>query len=318
MKAVAADSSGQLIDAWLEYLWLERGLSDSSLNSYRSDLRQFRHWLGERQAVAADSDLTQVRSEDLAAWLTDRLASGQAPSSIARMFSALRNFFAWYSSEHKTDNPCANLPGMRQPRYLPHVLSGAQIEQLFAAVPVASTRGIRDSARGLRDSARGLRDRAMLEMMYAAGLRVSELVALQLPQLDLDRGVVRLSGKGAKERLGLLGEEAVHWQRRYLSEARGELAAPGCDYLYPGRGDKPLTRQAFWYLVRRYAESAGIGPVTPHSLRHSFATHLLENGSDLRVIQMLLGHSDLSTTQIYTQVGNSKLRELHKEHHPRG
>ena len=298
MKEAPSPPDGHpLAEAWLEHLWLERGLSENSLDAYRSDLKGFAHWLDDR-------DLADAGASDLVAYLSRCLSSGQAGSTVARVLSVLRGFYGWHSREHDTPNPGMGLSTIKQARHLPRVMSVEEVERLLEAVPL--------------DSARGLRDRAMLELAYASGLRVSELVNLKLGQLDLNRGVVRLFGKGARERLGLLGEQAIRWQTRYLEQARPELADAGCEYLYPGRGSRPLSRQAFWHLVRRYAAKAGLDAISPHSLRHSFATHLLENGSDLRVIQLLLGHADLSTTQIYTRVGDRQLFELHREHHPRG
>lgn len=301
MSASGVAGVGDPVEIWLEHLWLEKGLKDNSREAYRSDLKMFRRWLPK---YSGENDLSRVEPRDLMAYLSHRLASGQAPSSTLRSCAALRSFFAWFSMEYGQKNAGTGLVNLKRPKHLPHVLSEKEVERLLAAVPL--------------DSPRGIRDRAMLELVYAAGLRVSELVGLKLGQLDLERGVIRLTGKGGRERLGLMGEVAADWQQRYLQEARPALALIGCDALYPGRGGKEMTRQTFWALVRRYATKAGMNGVSPHSLRHSFATHLLDNGSDLRVIQLLLGHADISTTQIYTHVGTRQLFDHHREHHPRG
>lgn len=298
----AAAEATPLVSRWLESLWLERGLSEETLNAYRSDLRNFSAWLAER---GVESGLEQAQARDLSDYVAGQLHSGTAVSSIARSIAALRNFYGWVGIYTEQPNIAAFLQTVKNPRRLPNLLSEEEVRTLLEAVPPKD--------------ARTLRDRAMLEMMYAAGLRVSELVSMKREQLDLDRGVVRLFGKGARERLAIVGEEAIHWQRRYLQEAWPKLSSGGTAWLYPGRGSGHITRQTFWHQVRRCARLASIeGKVSPHSLRHAFATHLLDNGSDLRVIQMLLGHADLSTTQLYTQVGRKQLFALHRDHHPRG
>lgn len=299
----ASDASAPLISQWLESLWLERGLAEPTQQAYRSDLQNFSAWLTEH--VFADGAIDRANSDHLADYLAWQLKSGAAVSSVVRSISALRGFYAWLASHLGKPNISSFLQPVKNPRRLPGMLSEGEVKALLEAVP--------------EGSARHTRDRAMLEMIYAAGLRVSELVSLKREQLDMDRGVVRLFGKGARERLAIVGEEALHWHRHYLESAWQQLAPGGTHWLYPGRGSGHVTRQTFWHQVRRYARLAGIeAKVSPHSLRHAFATHLLDNGSDLRVIQMLLGHADLSTTQFYTQVGKKQLFELHRRHHPRG
>lgn len=298
--APAADAE---VAAYLEALWIERGLSDNTLAAYRRDLMQYRLWLGERGRPG----LLHADAGDLQAWLGHCLGSGRSPRSSARMLSCLRGFYRYQVREGRlADDPSAAIDSPRLGRPLPRSLSERDVEALLAAP---------DSERPLE-----CRDRAMLELLYACGLRVSELVGLRVDQVSFNQGVVRVVGKGSKERLVPMGEEALAWLRVYLGGPRAALlgACPS-DALFPGRQGAAMTRQAFWYRIKLYAQRAGIrAPLSPHTLRHAFATHLLNHGADLRVVQMLLGHSDLSTTQIYTHVARQRLQDLHARHHPRG
>lgn len=292
------------IDHFLEALWAERGLSDHTLSAYRSDLVGFARSLAEQ-----GGNLLGAGREDVQDYLARRLSGGGSPRTVARVLSALRRFYRYQVREGcVAEDPTAQVEPPRLGRPLPDALSEAEVESLLRA-PVVD------------DEPEGLRDRAMLELLYATGLRVSELVNLAEGQLNLRHGVVRVLGKGAKERLVPLGEEASRWVERYLTTARGELMRghPPSRALFVTRRGGAMTRQAFWYLIRRHALTAGIPKhLSPHTLRHAFATHLLNHGADLRVVQMLLGHSDLSTTQIYTHVANARLQALHAQHHPRG
>ena len=279
---------------------MERGLSANTLAAYRNDLIVFAAWIERRHRTLAEAERVDVL-EFLAA------QRGIRARTLARRLSTLRRFYQHEQREMRVRrDPCARVESPRVGRPLPVSLSESQVEALLAAPDV--------------DSLFGMRDRAMLELLYATGLRVSELVGLTTAQLSLTQGVVRVLGKGAKERLVPLGEEASHWLRRFLSGARAELLPKGdSSALFPTRLGETMTRQAFWQLVRRYALKAGLtGKLSPHTLRHAFATHLLNHGADLRVVQMLLGHSDVSTTQIYTHVARERLRKLHEQHHPRG
>jgi integrase/recombinase XerD len=298
---VAADP---LIDAFCDQLWLRDGLAATSLASYRRDLTAFARWLSAR-----GSSLLAATRADCEAWLGDQMRTGKAKAtSVARRLSALRRFYR-LQLEHGAvrEDPTLRVQAPRKPLRLPKLLSEAQVEALLAAPDL--------------DTALGVRDRAMLETLYATGLRVSELVGLTHAQLSLDVGVVRVLGKGSKERLVPLGEEAIAWLVRYLEEVRPALAGERRGthvFLTTRRG--PLTRQAFWALIKRYARRAGIAPaqLSPHVLRHAFATHLLNHGADLRVVQLLLGHADITTTTIYTHVARERLKQLHAQHHPRG
>ncbi len=292
------------IDAFCDALWLEDGLAKASLSSYRSDLTHLARWLAERRlpplCAVDDPALT-----DFVAMLSHT----RRASSQARYISTLRRFYRYLLARGRISiDPTLKIAMPVKPARLPKVLSERDVEALLAAPSV--------------DTPRGLRDRAMLETLYATGLRVSELVGLKLHEISFDMGVVRVLGKGSKERLVPLGEQAVDWLRRYLDEARPELlgAHHRSDALFvTGRGGG-MTRQAFWKLAKHHAEAAGIAParLSPHVLRHAFATHLLNHGADLRVVQLLLGHSDISTTQIYTHVARERLKTLHAQHHPRG
>ncbi|OOG23868.1 site-specific tyrosine recombinase XerD [Thioalkalivibrio denitrificans] len=298
-----ADLSTRAIDVFLDAIWAEHGLSDHTLAAYRADLNALARWLQGR-GVAVE----QAERAELLAYLSHRVAAGARPRSTARLLSSLRRFYRHLVREgRRMDDPTARIDSPRLGRPLPDTLSEADVEALLAAPAVEE---------GL-----GLRDRAMLELIYATGLRVSELVGLKVDQVNLRHGVVRTVGKGGKERLVPLGEEASAWVSRYLADARPALlrGRDASDDLFVTRRGAAMTRQAFWHLIRRYAHQAGINKhLSPHTLRHAFATHLLNHGADLRVVQMLLGHSDLSTTQIYTHVARARLKELHGQHHPRG
>ncbi|SDT92699.1 site-specific tyrosine recombinase XerD [Halopseudomonas salegens] len=291
-----------LISRYVDLLWLEKGLSAHSLDAYRSDLSKYAGYL-----AAHDSHLLAGRREDLLTYLQWRLQQGVSARSTARALSCLRGFYRYALREALIiEDPCRDVAMPQLGRALPKALSEAEVEALLAAPNC--------------DDALGLRDRCMLEVLYACGLRVSELVGLRLDQLNLRQGVVRVTGKGNKERLVPLGDEALDWLARYLQHARDSLlAGSGDDIVFPSRRGQPMTRQAFWHRIKQHASHAGIlSPLSPHTLRHAFATHLINHGADLRVVQLLLGHSDLSTTQIYTHIARLRLRELHASHHPRG
>ena len=288
------------IDAFLDALWMERGLSDNTLQAYRSDLYGYNTWLAQR-----GQSISGARSADLLAYLSQQGTASVRTS--ARRLSSLRRLYQYLARERQiSSDPSAIIEAPRLGRSLPKSLTEAEVE-LLLNVPDAET-------------AIGLRDRAMLEVLYATGLRVSELVGLRLEQVNLRQGVVRVLGKGNKERLVPLGEEALHWLERYLRDARPALFRGVPDAtLFPSSRGQLMRRQTFWHAVKRYAMQAGIRKtLSPHVLRHAFATHLLNHGADLRVVQMLLGHSDISTTQIYTHVARERLKNLHAQHHPRG
>ena len=290
------------IDAYLDAVWMERGLSDNTLSAYRRDLRAFERWAAARDLVAADAQRADVQ-----AYLASLLGQRRSPRSVARALSCLRGYFRHRLREGlRRDDPTLDIDGPRMGRPLPKTLSEADVEALLGAP---------DTQHAL-----GVRDRCMLELLYACGLRVSELTGLTLSEVSISQGVLRVVGKGGKERLVPIGEEALAWLQRYLRGARSELlAGVASDALFPGRGGRAMTRQTFWHRIRHQARAAGITrPLSPHVLRHAFATHLVNHGADLRVVQLLLGHSDLSTTQIYTHVARARLRELHEKHHPRG
>jgi integrase/recombinase XerD len=306
MSAAIDAQDSRLLDAFCDALWLEDGLARNSIEAYRRDLEQLGAWLARERRGA----LTAVDEAALHAFFAARHRRGaRAPRSAsdARLLSSLRRFYQYCLRERRvTEDPTLRLePPKRTPRF-PKTLSEADVEALLAAPDTASPLG--------------LRDRAMLETLYACGLRVSELVALKTVEANLDAGVVRLFGKGSKERLVPLGEEAVGWIERYLREARPALVKrAGSSALFVTARGGPMTRQAFWHLVRRYGVRAIPGKaLSPHVLRHAFATHLINHGADLRVVQMLLGHADISTTQIYTHVARERLKVLHAKHHPRG
>ena len=294
------DHNQEAIDSFIDAMWLESGLSKNTLAAYRSDLRRFGGFLRSKP-------LLEVEQADVQKFLAALLAEGAKSSSSARILSTLRRFYRYQLRENRImEDPCAQVLAPRRGRSLPKAISEQQVEQLLNAP---------DISRPL-----GLRDRAMLETLYATGLRVSELVRLSMLEANLELGVVRIMGKGNKERLVPLGEQAVEWVQRYLIEARPVLLKrrSSNDLFITARGTG-MTRQAFWHLIKKYAEKSGIrGILSPHSLRHAFATHLINHGADLRSVQMLLGHADLSTTQIYTHVARERLQTMHARHHPRG
>ncbi len=297
------DADDAAIQAFIDATWAESGLARSSLDSYRRDLEGFARWREGR-----GGGLTGADRGALFEYLAWRARGGYSSRSNARLLSSLRAFFAHRVRRgDRGDDPTALLDPPKLPRSLPKALAESQIDALLAAPDV--------------ESPLGLRDRAMLELMYACGLRVSELVNLPATAVNLRQGVLRVMGKGSKERLVPLGEEAQHWLERYLAQSRPALAGKrSVAALFIGGNGEPPSRQHFWQMVKRYAGAAGIDPVkvSPHGLRHSFATHLLNHGADLRALQMLLGHSSLSTTQIYTLVAREQLKQLHAKHHPRG
>jgi len=293
-----------LLDAFCDALWLEDGLARNTIESYRRDLSLLARWLARRGGA-----LESASEADLHGFFASRHRGGASHrvSSDARMLSTLRRFYRYALRERKVaSDPTLRLdPPKRAPRF-PKTLSEAEVEALLAAPDVAEPLG--------------LRDRAMLEVLYASGLRVSELVSLRTFEVNLEAGVLRVMGKGSKERLVPLGEEAVHWLKRYLGEARPRLLRRAAsEALFVTARGAGMTRQAFWHNIKRYGARAVPGrSLSPHVLRHAFATHLINHGADLRVVQMLLGHADISTTQIYTHVARERLKQLHAKHHPRG
>lgn len=291
-----------LIERFLDNLWAERGLSDNSLQSYRHDLLHLHDRLATRGRT-----LEEASREDLLAVLAGEVQQGKSPRSISRYLSAYRQFYRWLLREGRISaDPVALIESPKTGRGLPKALSEEQVESLLTAPDTGTLLG--------------MRDRAMLELMYATGLRVSELVGLELVNLNLNQGVIRVIGKGQKERLVPIGDEAHDSLKLYLSSARPEiLKGVQTDSVFVTTRKSGMTRQAFWYMVNRYAGQCDIAKkLSPHMLRHSFATHLLNHGADLRVVQLLLGHSDLSTTQIYTHIAREGLKRMHETHHPRG
>jgi len=291
------------LDRFSDALWLEDGLAPLSLESYRRDLSQLFHWLAERH-LAPD----QATAHQIQAFLAHRsLDQNVAARSLARQLTAIKRYYRWLLREgRRDDDPTLTVDPPRLPKPLPKSLSESDVEALLAAPDT--------------DTPLGLRDRAMLETLYAAGLRVSELVNLPSAAVSLSDGVARICGKGGKERLVPLGEEAQDWIKRYVQEARPLiLKGQRSEALFVTERGGAMTRQMFWYLIKRHARSAGIGKtLSPHTLRHAFATHLINHGADLRTVQELLGHADISTTQIYTYVARERLKTLHGKHHPRG
>ena len=282
-------------------MWSEHGLARNTLAAYGADLRLLERWLGKH-----GKELTEAGKSDLLAFISDRTADGVHARTLSRQLSTARRFYGYLVREGLIDlDPSAQIAAPRIGRPLPHSLTENEVENLLAAPSLSDPLGVRD--------------RCMLEVLYATGLRVSELVNLSLAQLNLANGVLRVEGKGSKERLVPLGEEAADWVRKFLDGARREiLGGKVSDALFPTRRGRGMTRQAFWQRLRKHGSAAGITEgLTPHTLRHAFATHLLDHGADLRVVQLLLGHSSLSTTQIYTQVARKRLRDLHRRHHPR-
>ncbi|MBC2770400.1 site-specific tyrosine recombinase XerD [Pusillimonas minor] len=292
-----------LIQPFLDALWLEDGLANNTLAAYRRDLSAFTQWLGDTQGKT----LIHTQTSDIQAWFASQHATSKATTANRRL-ATLRRFFLWAKRQnHVQHDPCLTLKSARQPTRFPKTLSEANVDALLTAPDT--------------NLALGMRDRAMLETLYATGLRVTELVSLKLLDANLDEGVVRVvMGKGGKDRLVPLGAEAVHWMQHYMGASRPALLGPKrSDALFVTARGGAMTRQSFWLIVKKYALRAGItAPLSPHVLRHAFATHLLNHGADLRVVQLLLGHADISTTQIYTHVARERLKTLHAQHHPRG
>lgn len=295
------DSDKNLIDAYIDAVWVEKGLSQHSLDAYRRDLTGYAKWLAPRGAT-----LDKSTTVDCQEYLAERFAS-YSSRSTARLMSCLRGFFQWMIRQNRIDiDPLAQVRSPKLGRPLPKTLTESEVEKLLNAPKV--------------DLSLELRDKAMLEILYACGLRISELTGLRVDQVNLRQGVVRTMGKGSKERLVPMGDTAIAWLQRYMRQSRPELlGSKSSDVLFlSGRG-KEMTRQTFWHRIKVYAERAEIKKaISPHVLRHAFATHLLNHGADLRVVQLLLGHSDLSTTQIYTHVAQERMKSLHAQHHPRG
>jgi integrase/recombinase XerD len=294
--------SEELIDQFLDAIWLERGLSPNTLGAYRADLMTLRRGLSEK-----DISIEQAEKADLLEFIARRVESGAKPRSTARQLSSFRRFFRYIMREGLRDtDPTADIEMPRIGRSLPKSLTEDEVDGLLQAPNT--------------DEPLGHRDRAMLELLYATGLRVSELINLKQSQVNFNQGVLRIVGKGDRERLIPIGDESQRWLRDFIDGPRMEiLLERQTDYLFPTRRGDRMTRQAFWHIIKRYAQKSGIDKkMSPHSLRHAFATHLLNRGADLRVVQLLLGHSDLSTTQIYTHVARERLKDLHGQHHPRG
>ncbi len=292
-----------LIDSFADSLWLSEGLARNTLESYRRDVRQFALWLDKRGKALCATDPDDLR-EYLVHQITQKKAAAR---STARLVSALKRLFAWLLREKLiVRDPSTEIESPKLARSLPQSLSQHDVEKLLAAPDI--------------ETALGLRDRAMLETLYASGLRVTELVTLKIAQVSLDMGVVRILGKGSKERLTPLGEQAIDWITRYQKDARPALLnQKKSDVLFVTARGRAMTRQSFWHLIKRHAFHAGIKHhLSPHTLRHAFATHLINHGADLRVVQLLLGHADITTTQIYTHVAQERLKQLHAKHHPRG
>jgi integrase/recombinase XerD len=302
VASASKDPVDPLITRFLDAVWMERGLSSNTLAAYRADLVALARWLAARHVA-----LPQTGRADLMDFIAARVHGGARPRSTARQLSSFRRFFRYLIREALiAEDPTAQIAMPKIGRSLPRSLSEAEVEALLAAPAVADPLGHRD--------------RTMLEVLYATGLRVSELVHLKLGQVNMNQGVIRVLGKGNRERLIPLGEEAMRWLRSFIDGARADILLDrSTDFLFPTRRGDRMTRQAFWHIIKRYARKAAVDrDLSPHTLRHAFATHLLNHGADLRVVQMLLGHSDLSTTQIYTHVARERLKELHTSHHPRG
>jgi integrase/recombinase XerD len=292
-----------LIPEFINSLWLERGFSRNTLTAYQTDLKLFAEWL-----IVKKTPLAAVKREDIQSYLSHRVQKGHHPRTNARLLSCLRTFYRYLLREqHCLSDPTLNIESPRLGRSLPKDLSESEVIALLQAPNTAEPRG--------------LRDKALLEILYAGGLRVTELVSLKVDQVSLQQGIVRVTGKGNRERLIPIGEEALDWLQRYLVEARPLLLKKNgpTDVLFLSNRTTSMTRQTFWHRIKQYAKLAGIQkPLSPHTLRHAFATHLVNHGADLRVVQMLLGHASISTTQIYTHVANVRLKALHAKHHPRG
>ncbi|MDI4654010.1 site-specific tyrosine recombinase XerD [Pseudoalteromonas sp. 0303] len=297
-KGVITANNAEHLELFLDTLYLEQGVSENTLSAYRSDLEKFCQFL-------KDKDLLAVRADDIEAYLAYRVDLGLKSRSTARSISALKRFYQYFVREKAiADSPMVNIAQPKAGQSLPKTLSEAEVEALLAAPDI--------------EDPMGLRDKAMLELLYATGLRVTELVGLRMEQINLRQAVVFVKGKGNKERLVPLGEEAMYWLEQFLKVGRSQMIKHATDFVFPSKRGIGMTRQTFWHRIKHYAILASVeSPLSPHTLRHAFATHLLNHGADLRVVQMMLGHSDLSTTQIYTHVANERLKSVHEQHHPR-
>lgn len=297
------DQDSNIVEMFLDNIWMEHGLSENTLSAYRNDLFNLLRWLSNLQISISDA-----KHEHLLDYLAYRVTQGMQPRSGARLLSSIRRFYRYQLRQgNVASDPTEKIEFPKLGRYLPEVLTEDDVEMLLDAPNISKPQGIRD--------------RTMLEVLYACGLRVSELINLQLHQINMRTGVLRVVGKGNKERLVPFGEQAGEWLDNYFSDARPGLLkeSQACSVLFVSNRGLGMTRQAFWHVIKRHARVVGIEKhLSPHTLRHAFATHLLNHGADLRVVQMLLGHSDLSTTQVYTHIAQARLQELHREHHPRG
>jgi len=297
-KNTELSSNSDFLETFLDSLYLEQGVSENTLSAYRSDLDKFCQFLkGE--------NLMTVTSLDVESYLAHRVDLGLKPRSTARSISALKRFYQYFVREKViADSPMVNIAQPKAGQSLPKTLSEAEVEALLNAPNI--------------EDPMGLRDKAMLELLYATGLRVTELVGLRMEQINLRQSVVFVKGKGNKERLVPLGEEAMYWLEQFLKGGRAQMIKHATDFVFPSKRGVGMTRQTFWHRIKHYAILASVeSPLSPHTMRHAFATHLLNHGADLRVVQMMLGHSDLSTTQIYTHVANERLKSVHAQHHPR-
>jgi integrase/recombinase XerD len=298
----APKGSKVTVDRFLDAIWMERGLSENTLDAYRADLLAL-----DQRLKGRDVEIVRASKADLLEYISWRVDGGAKPRSTARQLSSFRRFYRYLLREGViTEDPTADIAMPKIGRSLPQSLTEDEVDALLAAPNVSDPLGNRD--------------RAMLELLYATGVRVSELINLKMSQMNLNQGVIRIVGKGDRERLIPLGDEAQDWLRDFIDGARIEiLLERQTDYLFPTRRGDRMTRQAFWHIIKRYGKKAGVQKkLSPHTVRHAFATHLLNNGADLRVVQLLLGHSDVSTTQIYTHVARERMKELHSQHHPRG
>lgn len=302
-----------LVEDFLDDLWLKQGVSKHTLSAYRSDLKKFCSYLCTLEQLApeqAEHTLLHANADAIYGFMQDKLEQGQSQRSNARFLSTVRKFYAYLlHTERRRDDPTASMITPKQAQPLPKSLSENDVDALLEAADI--------------NTAIGVRDRCMLEVLYASGLRVTELVSLEISQVSIRQGVVRVTGKGDKERLVPLGEDALDWLQCYLQDARKQLierAGKGVtDIIFVSTRGQQMTRQTFWHRIKQLAQVAGLSTdLSPHTLRHAFATHLLNHGADLRALQMLLGHADISTTQIYTHVARARLQALHSQHHPRG
>lgn len=303
---IISPADKEQIEAFIEAMWLEKGLSENTLSAYRADLTKFSGFLKQSSANIGEIELSNFTQETLNQYLAMRIDGGLSQRSTSRLLSSIRALCHYMLRQKiRADDPISLMQNPKLPQTLPKTLSEAQVDDLLNAPQP--------------DDPIQLRDKAMLEVLYATGLRVTELINLRMDQVSLQQGVVRVTGKGNKERLVPLGEEAIEWLARFIKEGRILLLKSESDIVFPSKRGVAMTRQTFWHRIKIYSQLAGIkNDLSPHTLRHAFATHLLNHGADLRVVQMLLGHSDLSTTQIYTHVATERLQKLVAEHHPRG